>query len=183
MVSEPLFDPCQALCCCVFVVSWLFPKVSDCFGISVSRDASSDISVQIEPQIGIFRHSNKEEDSCLVAGIGYSNSGIRISLFRNSATLSCVPNTSGSLVSNRFSTYLWPENATFVASSLLYDGFQVTHVWWFFMQLFGVWVSVSFSNNCLLVGCRIDSIIMQCECCKLHKMILCPSPTLVLVGY
>ena len=106
MVSEPLFDPCQALCYCVFVVSWLFPEVSGIFGISVSRDASSEISVQIGPQISIFRHSNKEEDSCLVAGIGYSNSGIRISLFRNSATLSYVPNTSGSLVSNRFSTYL-----------------------------------------------------------------------------
>ena len=106
MVSEPLFDPCQALCCCVFVVSWLFPKVSDCFGISVSRDASSDISVQIGPQIGIFQHSNKEEDSCLVAGIGYSNSGIRISLFRNSATISCVPNTFGSPVSDRFLVYL-----------------------------------------------------------------------------
>ena len=129
MVSEPLFNPCQAHCCCVFVVSWLFPKVSDCFGISVSRDASSDISVQIEPQIGIFRHSNKEEDSCLVAGIGYSNSGIRISLFQNSAMLSCAPNTYGSPVSNHFSTYLWPKNATFVASSLLCNDFQVTHVY------------------------------------------------------
>jgi hypothetical protein len=52
------------------------------------------------------------------------------------------------------------------------------------MQLLSVWVSVSFSNNCLLVGCRIGSIIMQCECCKLHGMILCPfSPTLVSMGY
>ncbi len=127
MVSEPLFNPCQALCYCVFVVSWLFPEVSGIFGISVSRDASSEISVQIGPQINIFRCSN-EEDLCLVAGISYSNSGIRISLFRNSATLSCVPNTFGSPVSDRFLAYLWPENATFVASSLLYDDFQVTHV-------------------------------------------------------
>ena len=34
MVSEPLFDPCHALCCCVFfVVSWLFPEVSKCFSV------------------------------------------------------------------------------------------------------------------------------------------------------
>ena len=33
MVSEPLFNPCQAHCCCVFVVSWLFPKVSGCFSV------------------------------------------------------------------------------------------------------------------------------------------------------
>ena len=46
MVSEPLFDPCHALCCCVFfVVSWLFPEISGCFGILVSRDASSEIFV------------------------------------------------------------------------------------------------------------------------------------------
>ena len=106
MVSEPLFDRCHALFCCVFVISWLFPEVSGCFGISISRDASSEISVQIEPQIGILRCSNEEEDSCLVAGIGYSNSGIRISLFQNSAMLSCAPNTYGSPVSNHFSTYL-----------------------------------------------------------------------------
>ena len=87
-------------------VSWLFPEVSGCFGISVSRDASSEISVQIGPQINIFRCSSEEEEFCLFAGISYSNSGIRISLFRNSATLSCVPNTSGSPVSDRFSVYL-----------------------------------------------------------------------------
>jgi hypothetical protein len=97
--------PCSLLLC-FFVVSWLFPKVSGCFGISVSRDASSEIFVQIGPQIGIFRHSSKEEDSCLVAGIGYSNSTIRISLFWNSAILSCIPNTYGSLVSDSFSVYL-----------------------------------------------------------------------------
>ena len=85
------------LCFCLFL---------GCFGISVSKDASSEISVQIGPQINIFRRSSEEEELCLVAGISYSNARIRISLFRNSATLSCVPKTSGSPVSDRFSAYL-----------------------------------------------------------------------------
>ena len=33
MVLQPLFNPGQALCCCVFVVSWLFPEVSKCFSV------------------------------------------------------------------------------------------------------------------------------------------------------